>query len=255
MKVIIAKNKIKKISITKREWKEIGKKSNWLKISQLQSVNNNGVTFIQGQQYVDPSGEYTVDSISDDGKTMTVTYNSGLFNGQTKTWDVSLKSTHYKFVQRQEDRRNRMERINFDGDEFSWALGYLASFGSITADIPSDQRKWFEELYKNITGEDATDYLNRGYYLTKPESKYTLELRIKFPRPQGNSVSLLKSLSDKVKIIEGDSNMEINNNNFIKNLFLMGFRIGKNEDRALDILSKINNPDEESFLKGTMGEI
>jgi len=56
MKVIVSENKIKKLVMTRREWENIGKKSNWLKTSELQNITHNGVTFVKGQKYLDPSG-------------------------------------------------------------------------------------------------------------------------------------------------------------------------------------------------------
>ena len=229
------------------------KKSKLTKTSKIESTKNSGVTFIVGKSYADGAGEYIVDSIADDQKTMTVTYSNGRFSGETKTYDVGLKAAHWKFIRQRIDRDNRMETLNFDGDEHSWALGYLSSFGIISADIPSDQRQWFEDMYKQLTGDDAKLYLNKNYYLTKPESKYTLELRIKFPSTTNKFKEILHALG--VNIIESNNGMEINNNNFIKNLFQLGFHLGKNKDRSLDIAEKIRGVDINAFIKGCEAEV
>jgi hypothetical protein len=215
-----------------------------------------GVTFVEGYQYFDGAGDYVVQNVNlfaDKPPELTVRYLNGRFEGESRAYPVVLKANHFYYMQRKRDAENRMKtvKINFTGDEESWVLGYLASRCHIKAEIPRDQSDWFEEMYKRLTGENAAEQPTGTYYKAKPESKYTLELRLEFPTPDVGFVPFFKCFG--LEVLETATGMQINSNDLIKTLFRLGFRLGHNGSRVQEIRDSIPELDVEAFNKGVEG--
>lgn len=276
MKIMkIAKKNILKMSM--REWHEIGLRSHWLKIAEpinidgkwydeingeLVEVNNpeaNKVTkekkkvsvnrydppiiFEEGGIYEDGLGKYVVVSISDNNEFLDVKY---LKNDQVKRYKVldRAKIIHNEQVRR--EQTNRMSELGFSGSKEFFALGYLASKGIIHAQIPISQRTWFEEMYLRLTGDKAQ--IGPNYDLAKDESKYTLQLRIKFEEPDDQYLSQMNFKN--ATVIRTKTGLEISDNNFIKNLFIMGFKLANNRINKGSILNKIPQEKVGDFEAG-----
>jgi len=211
------------------------------------------VSFFEGHRYFDGAGDYIVENVDHGKRELTVVYENGTFSGERRTYPVALKATHYTYMKRRRDTENRMKTvaINFTGDKESWVLGYLAAMARIKAEIPKDQRGWFEEMYNRLTGDDATKHPSGTYYRTKLDSKYTLELRLSFPTPDVGFVPFFQCFG--VEVLDTSSGMQINNNDLIKTLFCLGFRLGHNDSRVQVIKDKIPELDHEAFDNGMLG--
>lgn len=242
--------------ISKNEWTKIGRDAKWIKkTAEKDTVTvrllNRNVTFHVGHNYTDAAGNYVVNSISDDEQKMKVTYLDGRFQGETKEYSVPLKAGHYVYILRQQEAEDHVRPIELTGDQGSWVFGYLAAYGKVTADVPggSEEKKQFEDFYKKKTGDNAQDHAGSDYYVTKPGSKWHLELRIHFPKPPPEYADIVNALGEKVIMTE--SGMEINNNNFIKNLIRWGFKLGRNANNIDAIASKIPEIDMDNYIKGS----
>jgi len=193
------------------------------------------IKFIEGNVYKDAAGQYKVISIDDDTN-MTVTYIDGMFNGQTRQYTIISRA---KIIHNEDVRQNQLNRMTgagFTGSGDFFELGYLAKQGMIMAEIPKSQQQWFEEMYTRLTGDKATNYSGGIYQIVKDESKYGLQLRIKFPEPDDQYLAKMKFKN--IDVNRTKSGMEINNTNYIKHLFKLGFKLGNNSSNIPAIISK-----------------
>lgn len=204
------------------------------------SVYNPPIKFVEGDVYKDAAGQYKVISI-DDNTNMTVTYIDGMFSGQTRQYTILSRA---KIIHNEDVRQNQLNRMTgagFTGSGDFFELGYFAKRGTITAEIPKSQQKWFEEMYTRLTGDKATNYSGGIYQIVPDESKYGLQLRIRFPEPDDQFLTKMKFKN--LDVHRTRSGMEINNTNYIKHLFKLGFKLGNNSNNIPAILNKSVPPE------------
>jgi len=197
------------------------------------------VSFTEGQIYSDFLGHYKLNKISEDDKYFDIVYIDGDKMGQKRQYESLSRAIIIHREQKRQDQINRMKTLGFSGNKEYFTLGYLAAKGIIIAQVPYSQAKWFEDMYHRLTGDNAQTYLNINalYRIEKDESKYSLELRIKFPEPEDQYLSQMQL--KYININKTAHGLEINNNDFIKNLFKMGFKIGNNTNNLANIRNHI----------------
>lgn len=247
--------------MSKAEWMKIGLSTKWLKSAEpiqtsdgkwIDEVNGdvvevanpntnpntntiNDITvdirgvpylFESGETYSDHAGKYIVEEIKNNGQLFKVKYIDGRFQGETREYPTidRAKIIHNEVVRK--DQAQRIRTMGFSGNKEYFAIGYLAKNGYISAQVPPSGRKFFEETYKNITGDDAMKYLDGAYEIPKEESKWHLELRIRF---KGADDAILAQMEIKnVDIKQGKrGELQINNNHFVFNLFKLGFKLSR----------------------------
>ena len=127
-----------------------------------------------------------------------------------------------------QNAKHRIDVMGFSGNNEYFTLGYLAKNGYCTAQVPLSEHKGFENKYNEITKDNAQNYLNSmGYQISKDDSKWHLELGIRFPTPDP---SIAPKISLKhVNINNTSVGNIINNNQFVWNLFKIGFKLGKQD--------------------------
>jgi len=243
------------LTVSKTEWTKIGLSKKWLKLAEpvqtsdgkwIDEINGEIVEvpapvtamkditveirdvpyiFEVGKTYSDHAGKYMVEEIKDGGKTLKVKYIDGRFQSQTREYSTvdRAKVIHNEVTRR--DQANRIKTMGFNGNKEYFAIGYLAKNGVITAELPPSERKYFEEVYRALTGDNAINYLKSEYQIVKEDSKWHLELRIRFPEP--DDAVLSKMAFKYVSINRIQSGLQINNNQFIFNLFKIGFKLSR----------------------------
>jgi hypothetical protein len=257
MKIRVADGK-KLLVMSRSEWKKIGSSTKWLKTAEpietdgkwydevngeLVEIPNpnlikditvivHGVPYLfeVGKTYADHAGKYIVEEIKNKGQTLKVKYIDGRFQGETREYPTIDRAKIMWNEAVRQDQQNRFKTMGFSGNQEYFAIGYLAKNGFVNADVPPSERKWFEGLYKQLTGDDAVQYLGTAAYgIVKEESKWHLELRIGFPEADDAILSrmLFKNVNNITRPKTGG--LKINNNDFVFNLFKIGFKLGRQD--------------------------
>jgi len=217
------------------------------------SVLNRDYVFQEGKVYSDAAGHYEVENIN--GNKLDVVYIDGSFNGEHRTYDTIGRAVIIDNESKREDARNKMRTINLNKPNQYFTLGFLAKNGRIWVEIPERHVPEFERIYKEFTGEDPKQYLKinngkGGYAILKEEDrKRPMELRIAFPVVHSEILDKM-DFGKNINIITDGERMEINNSDYLKNLFKFGFTIGNNSKNIEKIRSKIHPDNVEYFDKG-----
>jgi len=271
------------LKISQKDWYKIGISGRWLKIAEPINIdgkmydeingelvevpdpsNNSSeiqtekkitidiykpsITFIEGELYQDGAGQYKVLAI--DGDNLTVLYIDGRFSGQTKQYSSLSRAKIIHNEQVRQNQLNKMTDVGFTGSGDFLELGYLAKNGTVIAQIPTSQQKWFEEMYTRLTnGDNATNYKGGLYTISKDETKFGLQLRIKFPEP--DDMYLSKMEFKNLNVNRTASGLEINDTNYVKSLLKMGFKLGNNEINIPAILNNVPKDKLSDFNLGT----
>lgn len=206
-------------------------------------------TFEEGKTYSDNAGQYKVNKITIDNK-LDITYIDGTFMGKSATYDPKDRAKIIHNRQTKKDEKNRMKTLTFKSKNEYFTLGFLAKNCRVRAGAAPTKHEWFETLYKKFTGEDALDYIGRGYAQNENENMWGIELRLVFPKPS-NEILNKMSFPEGTKFIQsGKDGMEINNNNYILTLFGMGFTLGPNGRNVEKIATHIPDDVKEYFYQG-----
>jgi hypothetical protein len=274
-----------KIVISKSQWTKIGKMAGWIKMSvgeieeidgkyyneNLEEVPNPNVDrsieiivkgekiiLKEGQNYKNFFGNYllkSIDNVNDpQNAKITVEYLDGQFKGETKVYPAksqaeALYSEKKRSINELEERTG-INIIEFNLPNEFFTLGYLTKHSKIIVEVPKDLAERFELKYKELTGDDAKNPANSGSYYIAPkdENRWYIKGRLIFDL-NTNIVSKLK-FPDTVNIINKGGRIEINNNNYIYNLFQNGFKLGRNEANYNAISSGLSETNKASFDQG-----
>jgi len=205
--------------------------------------------FEEGQMYSDAAGNYRVDDILEENK-ISVTYIDGNFSGQKRIYDALDRAKIIHNEERRQDAKDNIKTIRFNEPDEYFTLGYLAKNSKINVEVPLEQAKNFEVKYKNLTGDDATDYLDSGdYYIApKQENRWYVKCRLRFDIKE--SVMSRLSFPNDMKLGNAGGKVQIDNNNYVYNLFRNGFKIGKNVNNYNEISSGLSGRFKDAFDDG-----
>jgi len=215
------------------------------------TVDQYGITFTEGEEYTNWFGIYEVLKINDDG-TMQIEYLQSfkppIRAGDVKVYPMSAQAETIYKARRSEEIEMRLNRImDLKGTDDSFAMGFLAKNGYISAEVGPRYHKSFPKKYKAITGEDPSKYLGEGYRLSPNDKRWSFTLRVHLP------VNLPAALLDKLNF----QNMkirpygtEINDNALVWGLLNKGFSIGRNDDKMDQISSGLPDDGKKAFMAG-----
>jgi hypothetical protein len=219
------------------------------------SILDRDYVFQEGNVYSDVAGHYKVKDIN--GDKLDIVYLDGSFAGDSKTYNARDRAIIINNEFKREDARNRMRTINLNKPNQYFTLGFLAKNGRIWVEIPERLVPEFERIYQTFTGEDPKQYLKinnkvGGYAVLKEEDrKRPMELRISFPVIHSEILNNM-DFGKNVNIISDNGRMEINNSDYLKNLFKLGFTIGSNSKNIQKIRSKVPPDNTEYFDQGVV---
>ena len=218
------------------------------------SILDKDYIFEEGQIYSDAAGNYKVQNIID-GNKLDVVYLNGSFVGESRVYDAQSRAMIIDKKLQREDAKNKMRTINLNKPNQYFTLGFLAKNGRIWVEIPKRHVPEFEKMYRNFTGEDPSQYLKinnkvGGYAILKEEDRLRpMELRLAFPPVHAEILNNM-DFGKTVNIIEDGGRLQINNSDYLKNLFKHGFTIGDNSKNIEKIKSKVPDDQIEYFNKG-----
>jgi hypothetical protein len=137
-----------------------------------------------------------------------------------------------------------LQSIDFSNSDFITTAGYLAQYGRIRVECPQSLHESFQEIYRCLTGDEATNHYGHGYAVVKDETKGTsFELRISFPTP-------IETFNFyHLPIMAGNNRMEINYVDFVAHLFRLGFVIGQNH-KVDEIFDSLTENHRDYFIQG-----
>lgn len=210
-----------------------------------------GVTFTEGEEYVNWYGVYKVLKINGD-KTIDVEYLQAFRDpvsaGQIKTYPIlSQAETIYK-ARRSKEIEMRLNNIaNLEGTETAFAMGLIVANGYLSAEVGPKYHQSFPEKYKAVTGEDISKYIGKGFRLSPNEDRWSYTLRVHLPSLPVELLNRLNLPNIKVR----SEGIEINDNAFVWGLFNKGFSIGRNDHKAERVASKLtDNSEKDAFWSG-----
>jgi hypothetical protein len=203
--------------------------------------------FEEGGIYSDAAGNYRVDKILDENK-IKVTYIDGQFSGQERTYSAFDRAKIIYNEERRQDAKNKMTTVQFNEPNHYFTLGYLAKNSKINVEVPSDQAANFEAKYRDLTGDDAKTHSDNYYVAPKQENRWHVKCRLRFSVIESVMPNL--SFPSDVKFNNVAGAIQIDNNNYVYNLFRHGFKIGRNVDNYNGISAGLNGKFKEAFDDG-----
>jgi hypothetical protein len=211
------------------------------------------IVFTEGEKYENYYGTFEVLSINDDG-TMGVKYidvcHDPVQLDKVYTYKMVDQAKSMHKINLGKDRENRMKSLEFSGSDEHFTLGYLASKGLITIEVPISQVQTFAKKFESLTGEDIDQYKGHGYFVIENENnRWAPKCRIIFAADPV-VVSRFKFPNGVEVMSDSKGDFVINNNNFVFNLLKMGFSIGNNKRNIIKILNSIPNHLKENFIEG-----
>jgi hypothetical protein len=265
---------------------KIGKNGKWIKTAQGQAIEVDGkwynenmeeipnpntpksiefnirgesVVLKEGERYKNYFGNYllkSIDNTDPQNAKVTVEYLDGQFINETKIYPAKSQAeaifSEKNRVRMEEEERAGIDIITFNSSDEFFTLGYLAKNSRIIVEVPKDPKilSGFETKYKELTGEDAAQHLqDASYYIApKQENRWLARGRLIFPIKE--SVMSRLSFPSNVNINNKGGRIEINNNNYIYNLFRQGFRMGRNEGNYGSISSGLSGSYKDAFDQG-----
>jgi len=210
------------------------------------------LVFEEGDIKENRKGAYKILKIHDDEKYMDVEYVGGEHDGSRQTLDIPSQAKVIYNEQVRENEKYNLKPINFVQPNEYFTLGYLARNGQILVNINTNLTLDFEKIYQELTKDNARQYLGNGYSTREPFRGGDW-YKILFPSPSPEVLNNFNFSKDiDANIMDDKGGMQINNRNYIMNLFRMGFHIGRNNNNINDIVSRIENEDnKQDFMAGT----
>lgn len=213
------------------------------------------ITLTEGEQYKNYFGNYILRTInSGDPVTVTVLYVDGQFKNETKTYPAKSQaeavSSEQKRILRNEEERLGIDVVRFSSLNEFFTLGYMAKNARITIEVPKFLAANFEFKYNRLTGDDAKNHLaDKSYYIApKEKNRWAVKGRLTF-NIKTSAMSRM-SFPSNIGIISRAGHIEINNNNYIYNMFKNGFKLGYNENNYSNIVSGLSGEYKEAFDEG-----
>ena len=219
------------------------------------NIKGEEVVLTEGKTYRNYFGSYILNSINDtEPKTITVIYLDGQNKDSIQTYPAksqaeAIKSEEKRAI-RQEETATGIEITKFSTNAEFYTLGYLAKHSRILVEVPKNLTEKFERQYNALTGDTATSHIqDNSYYIApKEENRWYIKGRLTFPVIE-EAVNKLSFPSD-VNIIHKGDNVEINNNNYIFNLFRNGFKLGENSGNYGIISRGLSGEAKQAFDQG-----
>jgi hypothetical protein len=149
--------------------------------------------------------------------------------------------------------------LDFNSANNAYALGYLAANGRITVQVPFHRVSDAKRDYQELTGlllDTPENINNRNFQVVRYRNPVTgklnkagMEYRIYFkPPPVDIAIMNFGNAVRGVKQISGGNS--INDNNFIRNLWRLGFSVGNNYQNVHKIRENIPENLRTSFDNG-----
>lgn len=197
-----------------------------------------GVTFTENASYTNYYGTYRILKILAEQDRMDVVYDSsllrGVAKGEEKTYPISAQAeTIWRQEQKQKEKLRRVRAVTFGGENDGSLLNYIREHGQILARVPTKCKKSFDTLYRSVTGEDASDCGQEGYYEVKNEGWWGVSLVVNFAASQEDLAGL--DLPKEGVRVTGNM-VQISNNAFGWGLLFSGLRLGRNSHKKEDAL-------------------
>ena len=212
------------------------------------------MTFTVGEEYANWYGVYRVLDINASEGTMDVEYievfQSQVRVGEIKTYPIEAQAQTISKAKRSKEIQMRLDNIMpLEGDKDAFTMGIMAAHGYISAEVGPKHHVKFPERYKQLTGEDANQYIGSGLRLSPNENRWSYTLRIHLPLMPEEVLSRL-NLKNAIARKEG---IEINDNALVWGLFKKGFSIGRNEENITKITANLSDDEKRAFMQGFVG--
>ena len=209
------------------------------------NIGKESVTFHEGGAGTNYFGEYSILALNEVERTMDVVFT----DGTRKTFSIPTQAQ----ITLNEASRMRQQmgvrKLNLKSPDESFTLGFLAANGVVQVMIGHENADGFATWYKKVTGDDFQQHLNNQAWIRYNEN--TDYLRVAFPMPDQAALSHMSLVDGQVVPIYTSKEVAaFNSHNFIRNLFMVGFRIGRNNDQSSVARIRKNVADKDSFDKG-----
>lgn len=222
------------------------------------NIKGEVVVLKEGEQYKNYFGNYLLKVISNpndpQNAKVTVEYLDGQFKNQEKVYPAKSQAeaiySEKNRVRIEEEERQGIDIIEFRAPDEFFTLGYLAKHSRIIVEVPKDLTLKFETKYKELTGDDAQRYLKNGSYYIAPKQESRWYIRGRLVFDLNETAASRVSFPNDVNINNKNGRIEINNNNYIYNLFKRGFRLGRNDSNYNSLSVGLSGQSKEAFDQG-----
>jgi len=222
------------------------------------TIHGNTIILKENEQYRNYFGNYvinSIDNVSDpQSSKITVKYLDGQFKNETKTYPASSQAeaiySERNRVRIEEEERAGINIIEFASSNEFFTLGYLAKNSRIIVETPRDMASKFETKYRELTGDDARMHIQDNSYYIAPNSENRWHIRCRMIFDLKPAVLSMLSFPSAVNINNKNGRAEINNNNYVYNLFRSGFKLGRNSNNYNSIASGLSEQYRAAFDQG-----
>ena len=298
-----------KITLSKLQWEFIGKKTGWIKKSQSDIVEIDGVsyalneegqivpvppkppksttisvirsgkkinvTFTENKEYKNYYGVCKIDKIYDNN-TMDITYitsfNKGIMVGNKTNYSMQGQAesiVNEQYRQNQLFRRlltpettttpetnvsevQEEKQTIIYPENYYFTIGYIAQHGFILAEVPPNAKEKFLNKYLSITGQNAENFIGKGYTPQENVEWWSESMRVFIPE-SFNPLAQEKINHSPIskKLYPSQQGFRISDNKLIWQLINDGFELGENQNNIPKILESVPDNYKTNFQQGT----